>query len=171
MLNIEWKNNERFRRFNFILHENVMCQEKVKREDKFFWFTCFNIFFTPKHRLVVILLFSSLKACIFKQRSCFMISIVLTTTKVISTSFSYVKCARPLNINEGLNYCGDQRSCFLNQLRCFLKPFKHTFERSESHVIVFVMFQKLKSMYKQKVQKENLCCRGLFLTSWDQKGN
>ena len=76
-----------------------------------------------------------------------MISIVLTTTKVISTSFSYVKCARPLNINEGLKYCGDQRPCFLNQLRCFLKPFKHTFERSESHVIVFVMFQKLKSMY------------------------
>ena len=77
-----------------------------------------------------------------------MIRIVLTTTKVISTSFSYVKCARPLNINEGLKYCGDQRPCFLNQLHCFLKPFKHTFERSESHVIVFVMFQELKSMYK-----------------------
>ena len=35
------------------------------------------------------------------------------------------------NISEGLKYCGDQRPCSLNQLHCFLKPFKHTFERLE----------------------------------------
>ena len=76
----------------FILDENVMCwQKKLKHEHKFssFLVYLFQHIFHPKHRLVVILLFSSLKACIFKWRSCFMISIVLTTT-ISDLSFSYV---------------------------------------------------------------------------------
>ena len=105
----------------FILYENVMRQDKHVS----FLVYLFQHIFHPKASPGSKFLSSSLTARIFKWRSCFMISIVLTTTKSDLNEFflciACVKCARRTSVKDLSMW--RSKDVFLKSITLFFEAF------------------------------------------------